>query len=82
MTCTRTDGSGRFFITPFRPVIEQADVGNLCIRIVLVSEPELRMVASGEIAAPEKGFFNKRHEGRWKVMQALANLMVRQVGGS
>merc|ERR1712194_376844 len=68
LTCTRTSGSGRFFITPNKPVTERADVGCLRIRIVLISEPELRRVASGELEAPSRGFFNERHSGRWSVL--------------
>lgn len=79
MTCTRTSGRGRFFITPSKAVVGEADVGQLCMRIVLVSEPELRMIASGELEAPPKGFFNERHRGRWKVLQKFAQLFVRQL---
>ena len=64
LTCTRTEGAGRYFITPYKPVGDKDDVGALRIRIVLVNEQELRDICSGAIAPPEWGFFNARHEER------------------
>merc|ERR1712113_597785 len=40
---------------------------------------ELRMIASGELEEPAKSFFNERHAGRWRVLQRIANLFVRQL---
>eukprot|EP00397_Hematodinium_sp_SG-2012_P032745 GEMP01034892.1.p1 GENE.GEMP01034892.1~~GEMP01034892.1.p1 ORF type:complete len:329 (+),score=60.13 GEMP01034892.1:93-1079(+) len=76
LTCQRTCGTGRFFITPFKPVKE--DVGTLRIRIVLMNEIELRQVACGEIE-PAASFFNGRHQGRYKVIERFADLFIRQL---
>jgi hypothetical protein len=59
LTCTRTEGAGRYFITPYKPVSDKEDVGALRIRIVLVNEQELRDICSGAISPPSWGFFNK-----------------------
>ena len=79
LTCTRTAGTGRFFITPSRPAPPESDVGQLRVRLVLVSEPELRRIASGTIEPGPRGFFNERHEGRWRVLVRLGELFVRQL---
>lgn len=78
MTCQRSSGKGRFFITPNKPVIND-DIGFMRIRIVLVAEEELRSIASGEIQPSERGFFNNRHENRWMVMKNFASLFERQL---
>jgi len=77
LTCHRTEGHGRFFITPSKPV--GRDRGMLRIRIVLVSEKELRAIASGTIEPPASGFFSSRHEGRWEVLNEFADLFARQL---
>jgi hypothetical protein len=59
LTCTRSEGAGRYFITPFKPVIGKDDIGALRIRIVLVNEQELRDICSGAISPPSWGFFNR-----------------------
>ncbi|CAD7937097.1 unnamed protein product [Amoebophrya sp. A120] len=79
ITCTRNQAGGRFFVTPSKPVNSEADVGQLCLRIVCVSESELRKIASGETEEPANGFFNERHAGRWRVLMRIANLFVRQL---
>lgn len=76
LTCQRTCGTGRFFITPFKPVKE--DVGTLRIRIVLMNEMELRQIACGEIE-PSTTYFNGRHQGRYKVVERFADLFIRQL---
>ncbi|CAE8613535.1 unnamed protein product [Polarella glacialis] len=78
LTCAQTSASGRWFITPFKPVGKD-DVGMLRIRIVMMNEQELREVASGELEAPSSGFLNGRHEERWKVIQSFAELFNRQI---
>jgi len=78
LTCAQTEASGRWFITPFKPVGKD-DVGFLRIRIVMMNEQELREVASGSIEPPSFGFFNGRHESRWRVCQRFAELFERQV---
>ncbi|CAE8640865.1 unnamed protein product [Polarella glacialis] len=80
LTCAQTSASGRWFITPFKPVGKD-DVGMLRIRIVMMNEQELREVASGVIEAPSFGFLNGRHEERWKVIQRFAELFNRQLSG-
>lgn len=84
LTCAQTEASGRWFITPFKPVGLE-DVGSLRIRIVLMNEQELREIASGEVEAPPI-MFNGRHESRWQVCQRFAELFNRQLckvtGGS
>eukprot|EP00392_Amoebophrya_sp_AT5.2_P011023 g11098.t1 len=67
ITCTRNQAGGRFFVTPSKRVVGEADVGQLCLRIICVSEQELRKIASGEIEEPANGFFNERHAGRWRL---------------
>ena len=57
LTCAQTEESGRWFITPLKPVGKD-DVGMLRIRIVMMNEQELREIASGAIEPPSFGFFN------------------------
>mmetsp|Transcript_89287 Transcript_89287/g.158389 ORF Transcript_89287/g.158389 Transcript_89287/m.158389 type:complete len:354 (+) Transcript_89287:76-1137(+) len=78
LTCAQTEASGRWFITPYKPVGKD-DVGFLRIRIVMMNEQELREIASGSIEPPSFGFFNGRHESRWRVCQRFAELFERQV---
>lgn len=78
LTCSRTKAAGRWFITPFRPV-GAGDTGMLRIRIILMNEEELREIASGATEAPEVGFFNGRHEGRWNICARFASLFARQL---
>ena len=59
LTCAQTEASGRWFITPLKPVGKD-DVGMLRIRIVMMNEQELREIASGAIEPPSFGFFNGR----------------------
>lgn len=85
LTCTRNEASGRYFITPFRPVPGKDDVGALRLRVVMVNEQELRDVASGAIQPPAWGFFNERHRERWAVLKAFSELFesqLRKVSGS
>lgn len=78
LTCTRSSGNGRFFITPYKPVVSE-DVGALRIRIILVNEQELRDIATGVIAPPAWGFFNQRHKARWDIMKRFSELFERQL---
>lgn len=78
LTCAQTSAAGRWFITPHRPVAVD-DVGMLRIRVVLMNEQELREIASGAIEPPEFGFFNGRHESRWRGCMRMAELFGRQV---
>ena len=78
LTCTRSSGHGRFFITPYKPVVSE-DVGALRIRIVLVNEQELRDIATGVISPPTWGFFNERHKCRWELMKRFSELFERQL---
>jgi hypothetical protein len=79
LTCFQTEGNGRFFVTPMKPVSRSSDTGMMRIRIVLVSEKELRDIASGAIEPPASGFFSSRHAGRWQVLAQFANLFARQL---
>lgn len=85
LTCSQTAAPGRWFITPLKPVGKD-DVGMLRIRIVMMNEQELREVASGAIEPPSFGFFNGRHESRWRTCARFAELFERQLsnvsGGS
>lgn len=78
LTCAQTAASGRWFITPLKPVGVE-DVGMLRIRIVMMNEQELRDISSGAIEPPSFGFFNGRHESRWNVCTRFAELFGRQV---
>lgn len=78
LTCTRSSGHGRFFITPYKPVVSE-DVGALRIRIIMVNEQELRDIATGVIAPPSWGFFNDRHKYRWDLMKRFSQLFERQL---
>ena len=78
LTCTRSSGLGRFFITPYKPVVSE-DVGALRVRIIMVNEQELRDIATGVIAPPSWGFFNERHRCRWDMMKRFSQLFERQL---
>ena len=78
LTCTRSSGHGRFFITPYKPVLSE-DVGALRIRIIMVNEQELRDIATGVISPPTWGFFNERHKFRWDLMKRFSELFERQL---
>lgn len=77
LTCHRTKGPGRFFITPFKPVGH--DIGMVRIRLMVVSEKELREICTGDIEAPTTGFFSSRHQGRWQLMEHFAELFKAQL---
>lgn len=77
LTCHRTEGQGRFFITPAKPA--RKDVGMMRMRIVMISEKELRDIASGSIEPPQAGFFSSRHEGRWQVLAEFAEIFAEQL---
>jgi len=54
----------------------------LRIRIVIMSEEELRDIAVHEDAdnwQPSNGFFNARHESRWEIAVQLSKLFQRQL---
>lgn len=78
LTCSRSAGHGRFFITPYKPVVSE-DVGALRIRIIMVNEQELRDIATGVISPPPWGFFNERHKSRWEIMKRFSQLFERQL---
>eukprot|EP00929_Paragymnodinium_shiwhaense_P016612 TRINITY_DN12510_c0_g2_i1.p1 TRINITY_DN12510_c0_g2~~TRINITY_DN12510_c0_g2_i1.p1 ORF type:complete len:328 (-),score=38.26 TRINITY_DN12510_c0_g2_i1:193-1080(-) len=75
---TRTSAAGRFFVTPQHPLSPENDVGAMRIRVVLVSEQEIRKIASGEIA-PMGDLFSARHAARWDMMEAFAGLFENQL---
>jgi len=79
MTCAQTESTGRWFITPFKPVGTMGgDCGSLRIRICLMNEQELRDIVSGAIEPPAE-MFNGRHESRWQVCERFAELFNRQL---
>jgi hypothetical protein len=78
LTCSRSPAHGRFFITPYKPVVSE-DVGALRIRIIMVNEQELRDISSGAISPPAWGFFNERHKFRWDIMKRFSELFERQL---
>jgi len=78
LTCAQTSSAGRWFITPRNPVGAE-DVGMLRIRILMMNEQEVREVAAGAVEPPSFGFFNGRHESRWKVIVRFSELFGRQV---
>lgn len=78
LTASQTQATGRWFITPHKPVGVD-DCGSLRIRIILMNEQELRDVHAGNIEAPESGLFNGRHESRWEICQKFADLFGRQL---
>jgi len=85
LTCTRNAASGRYFITPFKPVPGKDDIGALRIRVVMVNEQELRDICSGAVQPPSWGFFNERHRERWAVLKAFSELFesqLKKVSGS
>merc|ERR1711904_119846 len=49
------------------------------IRIIMVSEADLRDIASGAVEPPPEGMMNPRHEERWKVLARFADLFQRQL---
>lgn len=49
------------------------------IRIIMVSEADLRDIASGAIEPPREGMVSLRHEERWKILVRFADLFQRQL---
>jgi len=78
LTCNRSQGHGRFFITPYKPVVAEDD-GAHRIRIIMVNEHELRDISTGVISPPSWGFFNDRHKYRWELMKRFSQLFERQL---
>lgn len=70
---------GRFFITPYKPVLSRVDRGVKRLRVELVNEQEMREIASGGIKPPEFGFFNNRHKQRWDLLMKMSELFENQL---
>lgn len=70
---------GRFFVTPYKPVLSRVDVGVRRLRIELVNEQEMREICAGTIKEPEWGFFNNRHRQRWNILQKMSELFENQL---
>lgn len=70
---------GRFFVTPYKPVLSKVDVGTKRLRIDLVNESEMRDICAGTVCAPEWGLFNSRHKHRWEFLQKMSNLFENQL---
>eukprot|EP00747_Dinoflagellata_sp_TGD_P142920 gnl/TRDRNA2_/TRDRNA2_176311_c0_seq32.p1 gnl/TRDRNA2_/TRDRNA2_176311_c0~~gnl/TRDRNA2_/TRDRNA2_176311_c0_seq32.p1 ORF type:complete len:325 (+),score=50.63 gnl/TRDRNA2_/TRDRNA2_176311_c0_seq32:65-1039(+) len=79
LTCHQDTGAGRFFITPHKPLNRRDDVGMMRVRIVMVSEKELRSIAEGSIEPRASGCFNERHQNRWEVLERFAAMFQRQL---
>lgn len=74
---SRTRGAGRFFITPQHPL--NKDVGAMRVRLVLISEREIRQICSGEISTEDGETFSERHSARWNLMRRFAELFEKQL---
>jgi len=44
------------------------------LRLMVVNETELRKIADGKLRPPTFGFFNKRHEARYRLVEKLARV--------
>ncbi len=75
----QNDHRGRFFITPYKPVLSRVDRGVKRLRVELVSEQEMRDIASGVIKPPDFGFFNNRHKLRWDLLMKMSELFENQL---
>uniref|UniRef100_A0A0G4HDQ3 Uncharacterized protein n=1 Tax=Chromera velia CCMP2878 TaxID=1169474 RepID=A0A0G4HDQ3_9ALVE len=81
MTYHRFQGAGRYFITPFHRLPPGADVAASKIRIMLVCEQSLRDISLGTLHPPRK-FFTARHEHRFRLVEQLRLLYMRQFSPS
>lgn len=79
ISCQQNVHHGRFFVTPYRPVLSRVDMGVKRLRIDLVSESEMRDICSGPIKPPEWGFFNNRHKYRWEILVKMSELFENQL---
>ena len=70
---------GRFFVSPYKPVLSWVDRGVKRLRVDLVSEQEMRDIASGVICPPDWGFFNNRHKQRWELLVHMSELFENQL---
>jgi len=70
---------GRFFVTPYRPVLSRVDQGVKRIRIDLVNEQEMRDICAATIQPPSWGFFNNRHKQRWELLSKMGELFENQL---
>jgi len=74
---SRTRGAGRFFVTPRHPLSK--DVGAMRVRLVLISEREIRQICSGDISAEDGEAFSERHSARWNLMRRFAEMFEKQL---
>jgi len=79
LTSTQNAHRGRFFVTPYKPVLSSVDRGVKRLRVELLSEPEMRDIASGVIKPPDWGFFNNRHKQRWELLHKMSELFENQL---
>jgi hypothetical protein len=79
LTSQKNAQRGRFFVTPYKPVLSSADEGVKRLRVDLVNEQEMREIASGVIAPPDWGFFNNRHKQRWELLTKMSELFENQL---
>jgi hypothetical protein len=79
ITCSQNTHHGRFFVTPYKPVLSSVDRGVKRLRIVIVSEQEMRDISAGVIKPPVWGFFNNRHKQRWDLLEKMSELFENQL---
>jgi hypothetical protein len=79
LTSNQNAHRGRFFVTPYKPVLSSVDRGVKRLRVDLVSEQEMREISSGTICPPEWGFFNNRHKQRWELLRKMSELFENQL---
>jgi hypothetical protein len=79
ITCQQNIHHGRFFVTPYKPVLSRVDMGVKRLRIDLVNENEMRDICSGVILPPSWGFFNNRHKYRWEILLKMSELFENQL---
>ena len=79
ISCFQNKHHGRFFVTPYKPVLSRVDVGVKRIRIDLVNEQEMREICSATITPPDWGFFNNRHRQRWLLLEKMSELFENQL---
>lgn len=79
LTSQQNEHHGRFFVTPYKPVLSKADVGVKRLRIDLVNEQEMREICSASIKPPSWGFFNNRHGKRWDLLVKMGEMFENQL---
>jgi hypothetical protein len=79
LSSSQNQHHGRFFVTPYKPVLSKVDMGVKRLRIDLVNEQEMREICAGTILPPKWGFFNNRHKQRWELLTKMSELFENQL---